>query len=192
MDGDSYQRVINDLANRYEAAAHLAEERLLDLRFIRDLLRHPDREMPLPEFGWPELFAALEGIDDKAADAGHDPTAVAELSGLRAEVAAHDRPANYEKLWLALHRAGGPYYFGKWASEINHADPCDCDEDNENAGDNCMANSVWTYAVFVDSGEWPRLIVRLPQDPPPSCEDDVHVAALSTYRCCPCPGSDES
>jgi hypothetical protein len=44
------------------------------------------------------------------------------------------------------------YTIGKWTLEIRHVDPCDCDEDEEQAGGNCLANSVWYWALFRDEG----------------------------------------
>lgn len=116
-----------------------------------------------------------------AMPADHGPC-ITMASGLAAEI---------EGLRRVLRR-GGPYLLGQWTAEINHVDSCDCDEDDEDVGENCMLNSDWSYAVLADGGSFaPRLIARLPRRPPPSCEDDVHAAALSTYQCCPGPRPDD-
>lgn len=46
----------------------------------------------------------------------------------------------------------GAYNLGRWADDLRHADPCDCDEDEEQAGDRCLANSEWSHAIFTDAG----------------------------------------
>lgn len=67
----------------------------------------------------------------------------------------------------------GPYMLTQWTDDIRHADPCDCDLDDETAGEACMANSEWDYAVVVDGGAFaPRIIVRLPKRPPEQRDDD--------------------
>jgi hypothetical protein len=67
----------------------------------------------------------------------------------------------------------GPYMLTQWTDDIRHVDPCDCDLDDETAGEACMANSVWHYAVVVDGGAFaPRLIVRLPRQAPAQRDDD--------------------
>lgn len=69
--------------------------------------------------------------------------------------------------------AGGPYSLGTWANELVHADPCDCDLDEENAGPECIANSDWRWAVLADGGAFaPRPVVLLPRRPPPQPEAD--------------------
>lgn len=71
-------------------------------------------------------------------------------------------------------RRVGPYFIGQWTDEINHVDPCDCDLDEEEAGDRCMAASEWTYGVFVNGGAFaPRLITKLPRRPPEQSDDDT-------------------
>lgn len=68
--------------------------------------------------------------------------------------------------------AGGPYSLTQWTESVQHAAPCDCDEDDETVGERCMANSEWTYAVVVDGGAFsPRLILTLPRTPPEQRDD---------------------
>lgn len=74
---------------------------------------------------------------------------------------------------LVATQGGGPYCLGTWANELVHADPCDCDLDEENAGARCMANSDWRWAVLADGGAFaPRPVVLLPRVPPPQPEAD--------------------
>ncbi len=69
--------------------------------------------------------------------------------------------------------AAGPYIVTQWTEDVRHADPCDCDLDEELVGDACMANSEWTYAVTVDGGAFaPRLILTLPKRPPEQPDHD--------------------
>jgi hypothetical protein len=44
------------------------------------------------------------------------------------------------------------YSVGRWSDEIRHVDPCDCDLDEEQAGDRCLGNSVWCWALLRDEG----------------------------------------
>lgn len=89
------------------------------------------------------------------------------------EAAEPDATAAQVDMWRAMALAGGPYSFGRWANELVHADPCDCDLDEENAGERCMDGSDWRWAVLVDGGAFaPRPVVLLPRRPPPQPEDD--------------------
>lgn len=52
---------------------------------------------------------------------------------------------------------------GKRTDLVKHVEPCDCDLDNEETGERCMANSDWTHTVFADDlSEWPRVVTDLP------------------------------
>lgn len=69
--------------------------------------------------------------------------------------------------WRRMATAGGPYSLTQWTEDVQHADPCDCDEDDETVGERCMVNSEWTYAVVVDGGAFaPQLVLTLPRTPP--------------------------
>lgn len=89
----------------------------------------------------------------------------------------HELRAENERLKGLVQRQNrrvGPYFIGQWTDEIVHVDPCDCELDEEEAGDRCMAASEWTYGVFVDGGAFaPRLITKLPRRPPEQSDDDT-------------------
>ncbi len=84
--------------------------------------------------------------------------------------------AEVQRLRQHLHDqavSAGPYMLLHWTNDIRHAEPCDCDLDEETAGERCMANSEWTYAVCVDGGAFaPRLILELPRRPPVQPDHD--------------------
>ena len=44
------------------------------------------------------------------------------------------------------------YSIGKWTENVIHAEPCDCDEDEESVGDTCMAQSSSRWALLRDEG----------------------------------------
>ena len=78
--------------------------------------------------------------------------------------------------------AAGPYEITQWTEDVRHVDPCDCDLDEEEVGDACMANSEWTYAVVVDGGAFaPRLILTLPKRPPEQPDHDGPPLAAVPY-----------
>ena len=64
------------------------------------------------------------------------------------------------------------YSVGQWTEHVSHVDPCDCDEGEETAGHNCMANSEWSWALMRDGGAFA----------------DEFVMALSDTRTGPVPG----
>lgn len=99
-----------------------------------------------------------------------EPERISDLDRLHAAEATIER---YREAMLRLHRCAGPYQITQWTEDVNHADPCDCDLDEEEVGDDCMANSEWTYAVVVDGGAFaPRLILLLPRQVPAQPEHD--------------------
>ena len=70
----------------------------------------------------------------------------------------HDHPPDtpglarnhYEKTGRDLAALG--FTVGKWADDLRHAEPCDCDLDEEQAGDGCLCNSDWYWALMRDMG----------------------------------------
>ncbi len=84
-----------------------------------------------------------------------------------------DRALRIFAMYRGMAMAGGPYSLTQWTENVQHVDPCDCDEDDETVGGLCMANSEWTYAVTVDGGAFaPRLILTLPKHPPDQPDHD--------------------
>lgn len=56
-----------------------------------------------------------------------------------------------------------PYMVGRWTDYLVHADPCDCDEGEETAGNRCLRRSDWSWALLRDGGAFaPSLFARLP------------------------------
>ena len=105
---------------------------------------------------------AVLALRDTAADV---PALLDALEAAEADAARWKRIA-VEMMWH------GEYTMGRWAPEVRHADPCDCDEENEEAGEACMDNSEWTFAVFAAGGAFgERLIVALPRTPPEPDDD---------------------
>lgn len=103
------------------------------------------------------------------------PALVAEIERSRFEA------QSYRDRWIDTQRNAGPYTVTRWADVLNHADPCDCDEDNESAGNACLDNSEWFYALCVESGEWLRVVTKLPRQPPEPDEDSDETPDLFTY-----------
>lgn len=97
------------------------------------------------------------------------------------------RPGELQRLRKLVRdhlRGVGPYNLGRWADRIDHVDPCDCDEDDETAGERCMDNSDWSYGVFDDNASTgPHLVVKLPRHLPESC-DKHDTEPLFTVTCC--------
>lgn len=105
------------------------------------------------------------------------PHAIVERDALRAEVerlrSFVDILSRKVDVYETQASDAGPYMLLHWTDDIRHAEPCDCDLDNETAGEACMANSEWTYAVCVDGGAFaPRLILTLPRRPPEQPDHD--------------------
>ena len=75
----------------------------------------------------------------------------------------------------------GPYLLTQWTDVARHADPCDCDEDNEGVGRRCTENSEWQYAVCTVDGEWTPLFAKLPRHPDPASAPELlrELTALS-------------
>lgn len=74
----------------------------------------------------------------------------------------------------------GPYSMTQWTDEVRHVEPCDCHLDDESVGPGCMENSEWFYVVTV---EGQRVIVRLPREAPPPCENG-HETPIVAVGCC--------
>lgn len=56
----------------------------------------------------------------------------------------------------------GQYMVGTWTDHVVHAEPCDCDEDEEVVGDRCMEVSGGYRALLTDGGAFaPQLAMRL-------------------------------
>jgi hypothetical protein len=72
-----------------------------------------------------------------------DPSSVEHASSL--VVASH-----YEQTGRDLAALG--YTVGQWTEEVRHAEPCDCNLDEEEAGERCMANSRSYWALMLDEG----------------------------------------
>lgn len=54
------------------------------------------------------------------------------------------------------------YHIGKWTANVAHAEPCDCNLDEEWVGDACIENSVWCWALLRDEGGFaPSYVIGL-------------------------------
>lgn len=59
---------------------------------------------------------------------------------------------NIPVLEQGIHLSNLGYTLGRWTEDLQHADPCDCDEDEETAGTRCLDNSPWRWALLRDEG----------------------------------------
>jgi len=74
-----------------------------------------------------------------------DPIALGKRCRQAEAVASH-----YERTGRDLAALG--FTVGKWTDDVRHAEPCDCDLDEEQVGDRCIEASDWYWALMKDEG----------------------------------------